>query len=97
MRKVQAPPEICQLEDYDFPMPDDMDEFRRGLARKFLTFLKEWKTCPRRDCRRARQCIALQCLRTHPKTTEDETTQAIHAMRAALTKSLAAKGYVRQV
>jgi hypothetical protein len=57
---TQKPP--CERERSsardDDPVPADIDEFRREIVRRIVTFVQAWRACRRPPCKRGRRCAA---------------------------------------
>ena len=72
----------------DDPVPNDIDEFRRALARRILTFLGMPRRCREPACRRAKRCVGpdLRCQRDNPVPKLSPDQEA--AMKAALQRTL---------
>lgn len=85
--------------DRDDGGPEDMDEFRRYLARKIVMFTNDWPGCPERICRRMRGCMAPtgDCANhaDDPPMTREEWEVARVKIRRALDKRLAECGVTR--
>jgi hypothetical protein len=74
--------------DDDDPVPEDIDEFRRELARRILTLLGLPRRCHDPACRRAKRCVGpdMRCQRDYPAPKLSPEKQA--AMMAALQRAL---------
>ena len=72
----------------DDPVPKDIDEFRRALARRILTFLGMPRRCREPACRRAQRCVGpdMRCQRDNPLPKLSPDQEA--AMKAALQRTL---------
>ena len=72
----------------DDPVPKDINEFRRALARRILTLVGMPRRCRAPGCRRARRCVGpdLRCQRDNPLPKLSPERQA--AMKAALQRTL---------
>jgi hypothetical protein len=80
--------------------PDDIEEFRSGMARRMNiligTRMQYWRGCPERGCRRQRACLApnIQCSNAPPlpPSSAEETQRAMARVQRALRDALAARG-----
>ena len=68
--------------------PQDMDAFRRTLARRISVFLDRWRGCPQPACKRHRGCCAPRgtCANARPARPQTDRNRA--AMQAALQRAL---------
>ena len=84
----------------DDPVPNDIDEFRRALARRILTFLGMPRRCREPACRRAKRCVGpdLRCQRDNPvqKLSPDQEAAMKAALQRALRRRLAQIGQERE-
>ena len=72
----------------DDPVPRDIDEFRRELARRIMTVLGLPERCRERACRRGRRCAGrdLRCQRDFPgpPMTRDQEAEALARVQRML-------------
>ena len=82
--------------DRDAAPPEDIDAFRRLLARMIAMFVNDWPGCPERICRRMRGCMAPNnTCENHaddPPMTQEEWEVVRLKVRRALDEVLAAHG-----
>ena len=94
-RRAQARVTAPHLGDDD-PPPDDIDEFRRALARKIMTLLGLPRRCREPACRRARRCAGadLRCQRDFPgpPMTPDDKARALAEVQRGLQRRMAELG-----
>jgi hypothetical protein len=80
--------------DGDAAPPRDKEEFRFALARKVMVFLKAWRTCPMRSCRRQHDCVSakLACSKNpHRQLTPEEKAAMLAYLRRTLAQQLGAR------
>jgi len=85
---MRARAEALLQEAGDDPVPQDIHEFRRELARRIMTVLGLPKRCRERACRRGRRCAGrdLRCQRDFPAPpmTRDEQAEALARVQRML-------------
>jgi hypothetical protein len=96
----QSPAAAVPPEADDDPVPKNIDEFRRALARRILTLVGMPRRCRAPGCRRARRCVGpdLRCQRDNPlpKLSPEREAAMKAALQRALRRRLAAGGQGRE-
>lgn len=82
----------------DDTMPDDIDEFRRRLARRIAMFINQWRGSPEPQCARNRGCMAPNgfCINVRQPSEEEmarDWPQVKFEVYKALKQNLAAAGW----
>ena len=77
----------------DDPVPENIDEFRRELARRMLTMVGMPRRCREPLCRRIKRCAGpdIRCLRDNPapQLTPDERARMQSEMLRAVQRRMA--------
>jgi hypothetical protein len=92
MRALNAQPRAAKADD---DPPTDIDEFRMALARRIVNFMKGWKRCRYRLCKRAHACrgARMQCDDDkRPPMTPAQEARAKAKMFFALQREVARRG-----
>lgn len=80
----------------DADPPEDIDEFRKALARRIARYIDRWRGCPEPACRRHRRCEAphVSCTNHRPARphTPEQTARAMAQVSRMLRQIAARQG-----
>ncbi len=85
--KARAPRAAEAEDEYDARI---FEELRYDVTQKLVRFAhrNQWPACPRRACRRSRQCAATDLICANPRPPRVLTAEEDAAMRARLLRDL---------